>query len=92
MDVLNANSTTGLAGKVLDTFTARGFVTGQASNSTTRTTTIIDYAPDAEAAAAHAANALGGHIMLTQDPSLPANHLRVYRVFKVSGDGVALTG
>ena len=77
-DVVNANGTTGLARKVLDTLTAQGFAPGQTSNSPTRTTTVINYAPDTHAAAAHAANALGGRISLTPDPTLPANHLRVY--------------
>ena len=78
VDVLNANGTTGLARQVLDSLAAQGFATGQASNATIRTTTVIDYAAGAEVAAARAARALGGRIRLAQDPTLTANHLRVY--------------
>ena len=78
VDVFNANGATGLAGRVLSTLTAQGFSKGQAVTATTRSTTVIDYAPGEEAAADGVATVLGGGIRLGADSALAAGHVRVY--------------
>ncbi len=78
VDVFNANGTTGLAGRVLDTLAAEGFAKGQAITATNRSTTVIYYASGDDAAAGSVASVLGGGIRLARDSALPAKYVRVY--------------
>jgi hypothetical protein len=78
VDVFNANGATGLAGRMLNTLAAHGFTKGQALTATTRSMTVINYAPGEETAADSVARALGGGIKLVRDSALAAGHVRVY--------------
>lgn len=78
VDVDNANGTTGLASRVLNVLTSHGYTAGEAVTASTRTHSVIDYAPGEETAAQGVATVLGGGFTLTQDSSVPAGHVRVY--------------
>jgi len=78
VELFSAKGTTSLARKIVDTLTAQGFTTSQAMTTTTPNTTVIDYAPENEAAANRVASALGGRLRLVQDSLLAPGQVRVY--------------
>lgn len=78
VDVVNANGTNGLAGRVMEILATQGFTKGQALTATNRNTTAINYASGEEAAARSVASALGGGIKLVPASVLAAGHVRIY--------------
>jgi LCP family protein required for cell wall assembly len=77
VDVRNASGVTGLAAKVEQHLTDLGFGVTPASNSTSRSTSVLDYATGDQAMAQKVAGALGG-ISIASDSSLAAGNIRVY--------------
>jgi LCP family protein required for cell wall assembly len=78
-EVYNATSISGLATRVQQALTSRGFTAGTIRNaSAQRRTTTIDYAPGAQAAALTVEQDLGGNITSVADTGLAADTVRIY--------------
>jgi LCP family protein required for cell wall assembly len=78
-EVYNATSISGLATRVQQALTSRGFTAGTIRNaSAQRRTTTIDYAPGAQAAALTVEQDLGGNITTVADTGLAADTVRIY--------------
>jgi hypothetical protein len=77
VDVRNASAITGLAAKVQQHLTDLGFGVTSVSNSTSRSTSVLDYATGDQAMAQKVAAALGG-ISIAPDSSVAAGNMRAY--------------
>ncbi|KOV84196.1 hypothetical protein ADL03_18260 [Nocardia sp. NRRL S-836] len=86
VDVRNASGVPGLAGQVLQSLTAKGFVAGQAGNSDSLATSVVRYAKGGEAAAKAVEQALGG-LETEEDVNLPTGRVRVFLGSDYSGPG-----
>ncbi|AHH94663.1 LCP family protein [Kutzneria viridogrisea] len=88
VDVLNGAGSAGLAGRTMDQLTAKGFGQGATGNTPARTSTLVTYGSAAgKDAAQKVADALGGGITVSQEPSLPAGHVEVYLGSDYTGPG-----
>lgn len=85
VDVYNANGTAGLAGQVLNLLGADGYTKGQAVTATTRSTSVVDYAPGDQSSAQAVAASLGGGITTASNPALAKGNVRVYLGTSYSG-------
>ncbi len=75
-EVLNGSGKTGLASKVLNVLTGKGFTAGGTGNTSSRTSSVVEYGSGASSSAQQVAAALGG--LTTQSASsLPAGAVRV---------------
>jgi LCP family protein required for cell wall assembly len=78
VDVRNATTTAGLAGRALEALAAKGYRRGENTTANAlQTTSIVRYGKGGEAGAASVAQALG-NIATAPDPDIPAGHARVY--------------
>ncbi len=83
--VYNATGVQGLAAQVQEHLTSKGFKAGSTGNSSSRSTTVIDYAPGGQAGAQQVVTALGGGIETASSTLLPAGTVRVYLGSTYSG-------
>jgi LCP family protein required for cell wall assembly len=83
--VYNATGIHGLASDVLKSLTSQGFTSGGTGNSSTRTSTVVDYAPGDLASAQQVATALGGGIRTVSSTLVSAGTVRVYLGTSYSG-------
>lgn len=75
-EVLNGSGKTGLAGKVMNVLTGKGFTAGSTGNTSSRTMSVVEYGSGGSAAAQQVAAALGG--LTTESSSrLPAGAVHV---------------
>ncbi len=86
VDVRNASGVAGLASRVLDELTGKGFAPGDTANATARTSSVVRYASGDEALAETVAQALGG-LATEQDTELPAGRVRVLLGEDYAGPG-----
>ena len=91
VDVRNASGAAGLAGRVLDELTARGFSRGEAANASARATSVVRHAGGEQAAAAKVAEALGG-LPTEEDANLAAGRVSVFLGEDYGGPGVQRFG
>jgi LCP family protein required for cell wall assembly len=75
-EVLNGSGKTGLASKVLNVLTGKGFTAGSTGNTAARTTSVVEYGSGGSAGAQQVATALGG-LTTESSTSLPAGSVRV---------------
>jgi LCP family protein required for cell wall assembly len=75
-EVLNGSGKTGLAGDVLSVLTSKGFKSGGTGNTTSRTSSVVEYGSGGSAGAQQVASALGG-LTTESVSSLPAGSVRV---------------
>ncbi|WP_153029793.1 LCP family protein [Amycolatopsis sp. YIM 10] len=89
VDVRNASGVTGLAAKVSEALTGKGFTAGETSNSSSRKTSVVRYGTGGQAAGQAVADALGGQLSVEEDPTVTAGHVTVYVGSDYSGAGTA---
>jgi LCP family protein required for cell wall assembly len=75
-EVLNGSGKTGLASKVLNVLTGKGFTAGSTGNTASRTTSVVEYGSGGSASAQQVATALGG-LTTQSSSSLAAGKVRV---------------
>ena len=78
VDVDNASGVTGLAARVSQELTGRGYTAGNTANVSSRRATVVDYASGERAAAEEVAQLLGSDVSVVSDPDLTSGHVRVY--------------
>jgi LCP family protein required for cell wall assembly len=83
--VYNATGIHGLASDVLKSLTSQGFTSGGTGNSSSRTSSVIDYAPGDQASAQQVASALGGGIKTVSSTLMSSGTVRVYLGTSYSG-------
>ena len=86
VDVRNAGGVTGLAARVLDELTDRGFTRGEAANAATRKTSVVRHATGEQEFAGRVAEVLGG-LPVEPDANLPAGRVRVFLGQDYDGPG-----
>jgi LCP family protein required for cell wall assembly len=89
VDVANGTTVTGLAARVLQALSGKGYTAGTATTTSARKTTIIEYASGAEPAAQQIAGALGGSITYEPDSALSSGHVKVLIGKDYQGPGAA---
>jgi LCP family protein required for cell wall assembly len=87
VDVSNASSVNGLAARVQQSLTSRGFGAGALATVAGRATSTVAYGSGGQAAASNVAGVLGAGISTVADPTVPAGHVRVYLGTDYSGVG-----
>jgi LCP family protein required for cell wall assembly len=75
-EVLNGSGKTGLASKVLNVLTGKGFTAGSTGNTASRTTSVVEYGSGGSSSAQQVAAALGG-LTTESSSSLAAGKVRV---------------
>ena len=75
-EVLNGSGKTGLASKVLNALTGKGFTGGGTGNTSSRTTSVVEYGSGGSSSAQQVAAALGG-LTTESSASIPAGSVRV---------------
>jgi LCP family protein required for cell wall assembly len=75
-EVLNGSGKTGLASKVLNVLTGKGFTAGGTGNTASRTSSVVEYGSGGSSAAQQVASALGG-LTTEAASSLPSGAVRV---------------
>ena len=75
-EVLNGSGKTGLASKVMNVLTGKGFTAGSTGNTASRTMSIVEYGSGGTSSAQQVASALGG-LTTQSSSSLPAGSVRV---------------
>jgi LCP family protein required for cell wall assembly len=83
-EVLNGSGKTGLASKVLNVLTGKGFTGGGTGNTAARTTSVVEYGTGGSANAQAIAAALGG-LTTESASSIPAGSVRVLLGTKYDG-------
>jgi LCP family protein required for cell wall assembly len=78
VDVDNASGATGLAARLAQDLSGRGYTTGTVANVATRHTTVVDYATGHRAEAQQVAQFLGSGVLAVADSSLRSGHVRIY--------------
>jgi hypothetical protein len=78
VDVDNASGATGLAARLAQDLTGRGYTTGTVANVVSRHTTVVDYAAGHRAEAQQLAQFLGTGVLAVSDSSLRSGHVRIY--------------
>ncbi|MBB4689747.1 LCP family protein [Amycolatopsis jiangsuensis] len=91
VDVSNAGSTEGLAGRVADVLKGKGFTPGPTGNAPTRRTSLVRYPAALADEAKSIANDLGG-LTTAESADVPAGHIEVVLGSVYSGPGVAAGG
>jgi LCP family protein required for cell wall assembly len=86
VDVRNASGVAGLAGQVLQSLTAKGFVAGQTGNAEAMAKSVVRYGKGGEAGANAVQKALGG-LKIEEDVNVPAGRVRVFLGSDYSGPG-----
>jgi len=86
VDVRNASGIAGLAGQVLQSLTAKGFVAGQTGNAEAMAKSVVRYGKGGEDGANAVQKALGG-VKIEQDVNVPAGKVRVFLGADYSGPG-----
>ncbi|MFI6097835.1 LCP family protein [Lentzea sp. NPDC051213] len=86
VDVRNASGTPGLAGQVLQSLVAKGFVAGQTGNAEAMAKSVVRYGKGGEAGANAVQKALGG-LKIEEDVNVPAGRARVFLGSDYSGPG-----
>ena len=84
VEVLNGGGKTGLAVKVLNVLTGKGFTAGTTGNTASRTTSVVEYGSGGSAGAQSVAAALGG-LTTESSSSLAAGAVRVLIGSKYTG-------
>jgi len=92
VDVHNATGVTGLADKVLDTLTRKGFAKGDVGNAPTRSKSVVRYPKGRQADAQKVADALGGGITTEPDTSVESGHVDLYLGKDYDGPGAQRFG
>ncbi|KAA9152987.1 LytR family transcriptional regulator [Amycolatopsis acidicola] len=87
VDVENASPVTGLAGRVAQELTGRGYTTGEVGTVSSRRSTVVDYPAGERAAAESLAAVLGSGVDTVQDSALRSGHFRVYLGTSYDGPG-----
>jgi LCP family protein required for cell wall assembly len=77
VDVRNASGVNGLAARVMDGLTAKGFAEGDNSNAANRTTSVVRYPAGGQAAGQAVSAALGG-LPVEVDTTIPTGRVRVF--------------
>ncbi len=75
-EVLNGSGKTGLASKVLNVLTGKGFTAGGTGNTSSRSSSVVEYGSGGSSAAQQVASALGG-LTTEAAASLPSGSVRV---------------
>ena len=75
-EVLNGSGKTGLASKVLNVLTGKGFTAGGTGNTASRSSSVVEYGSGGSSSAQQVASALGG-LTTEAASSLPAGSVRV---------------
>ena len=83
-EVLNGSGKTGLASKVMNVLTGKGFTAGSTGNTASRTMSVVEYGSGASSSAQQVAAALGG-LTTESSSSVPAGSVRVLIGTKYNG-------
>ena len=83
-EVLNGSGKTGLASKVMNVLTGKGFTAGSTGNTATRSASVVEYGAGASSSAQQVAAALGG-LTTQSSSSVPAGSVRVLIGTKYNG-------
>ena len=75
-EVLNGSGKTGLASKVLNVLTGKGFTAGSTGNTSSRSSSVVEYGSGGSSSAQQVASALGG-LTTESVSSMPAGAVRV---------------
>ncbi|HET6505012.1 MAG TPA: LCP family protein [Amycolatopsis sp.] len=77
VDVENGTGTSGLASRVLDDLSSHGYTAGSATNASSRSSTVVEYASGERTEAQKVAAYLGSNVTVTSDTALSSGHLRI---------------